>query len=121
MTNQTKHPAAKAEQDRVVIFDTTLRDGEQSPGATMTHDEKLEIAEMLRGAMERRFGGEGAERFHSFDTICSATQERQDAVLELIGSGCDLMIVIGGFNSSNTNHLVELAASSTRATSPART
>lgn len=34
-------------QDRVVIFDTTLRDGEQSPGATMTHDEKLEIAEML--------------------------------------------------------------------------
>ncbi len=34
-------------QDRVLIFDTTLRDGEQSPGATMTHDEKLEIAEML--------------------------------------------------------------------------
>ena len=33
--------------DRVLIFDTTLRDGEQSPGATMTHDEKLEIAEML--------------------------------------------------------------------------
>ncbi len=40
MTDRTK-------QDRVVIFDTTLRDGEQSPGATMTHDEKLEIAEML--------------------------------------------------------------------------
>ncbi len=36
-----------AEQDRVLIFDTTLRDGEQSPGATMTHAEKLEIAEML--------------------------------------------------------------------------
>ena len=34
-------------QDSVVIFDTTLRDGEQSPGATMTHSEKLEIAEML--------------------------------------------------------------------------
>ena len=34
-------------KDRVVIFDTTLRDGEQSPGATMTHDEKLEIAELL--------------------------------------------------------------------------
>ncbi|MCK0169506.1 2-isopropylmalate synthase [Aliiroseovarius sp. S1123] len=33
--------------DHVLIFDTTLRDGEQSPGATMTHDEKLEIAEML--------------------------------------------------------------------------
>ncbi len=34
-------------KDRIVIFDTTLRDGEQSPGATMTHDEKLEIAELL--------------------------------------------------------------------------
>ncbi len=40
MTDQTS-------QDRVLIFDTTLRDGEQSPGATMTHEEKLEIAEML--------------------------------------------------------------------------
>ena len=37
----------KADKDRVVIFDTTLRDGEQSPGATMTHEEKLEIAELL--------------------------------------------------------------------------
>ena len=36
-----------ADKDRVVIFDTTLRDGEQSPGATMTHEEKLEIAELL--------------------------------------------------------------------------
>src|SRR3954464_14986604 len=39
--------SAKSEKDRVVIFDTTLRDGEQSPGATMTHDEKLEVAELL--------------------------------------------------------------------------
>ena len=38
---------AKSEEDRVVIFDTTLRDGEQCPGATMTHDEKLEVAELL--------------------------------------------------------------------------
>src|SRR6059058_2444203 len=37
----------QSEQDRVVIFDTTLRDGEQSPGATMTHEEKLEVAELL--------------------------------------------------------------------------
>ena len=42
MTAQTQ-----SEQDRVVIFDTTLRDGEQSPGATMTHEEKLEVAEVL--------------------------------------------------------------------------
>jgi 2-isopropylmalate synthase len=38
---------SKSEKDRVVIFDTTLRDGEQSPGATMTHEEKLEVAELL--------------------------------------------------------------------------
>jgi 2-isopropylmalate synthase len=37
----------QSEKDRVVIFDTTLRDGEQSPGATMTHEEKLEVAELL--------------------------------------------------------------------------
>ncbi|MCT4608267.1 MAG: 2-isopropylmalate synthase [Pelagimonas sp.] len=47
MTDQTKATSAEANKDRVVIFDTTLRDGEQSPGATMTHDEKLEIAELL--------------------------------------------------------------------------
>src|SRR5207247_8466751 len=39
--------SAKSEKDRVVIFDTTFRDGEQSPGATMTHEEKLEVAELL--------------------------------------------------------------------------
>src|SRR3979490_951135 len=39
--------ANKSEKDRVIIFDTTLRDGEQCPGATMTFEEKIEIAEML--------------------------------------------------------------------------
>jgi 2-isopropylmalate synthase len=38
---------AKSEADRVYVFDTTLRDGEQCPGATMTHEEKLEVAELL--------------------------------------------------------------------------
>ena len=37
----------QSEKDRVVIFDTTLRDGEQCPGATMTHEEKLEVAALL--------------------------------------------------------------------------
>jgi 2-isopropylmalate synthase len=49
-TSQAKapaKPAAKSEADRVLIFDTTLRDGEQCPGATMTHEEKLEVAEVL--------------------------------------------------------------------------
>src|SRR5580700_5267234 len=42
-----KSESMKSEKDRVVIFDTTLRDGEQCPGATMTHEEKLEVAELL--------------------------------------------------------------------------
>lgn len=45
MTNDTH--SAKSDADRVVIFDTTLRDGEQCPGATMTFEEKLEVAELL--------------------------------------------------------------------------
>jgi 2-isopropylmalate synthase len=47
MTDTTAAQKAASAQDRVLIFDTTLRDGEQSPGATMTHDEKLEIATLL--------------------------------------------------------------------------
>ncbi|RTL47906.1 MAG: 2-isopropylmalate synthase [Bradyrhizobiaceae bacterium] len=47
MTTASKSGSVKSEKDRVVIFDTTLRDGEQCPGATMTHEEKLEVAEML--------------------------------------------------------------------------
>src|SRR6202166_889074 len=42
-----KSEPAKSDKDRVVIFDTTLRDGEQCPGATMTHEEKLAVAELL--------------------------------------------------------------------------
>src|SRR5690606_41828917 len=56
-----------------------------------------------------RYGEENlAEHFRSFDTICSATQERQDAVLEMMQSPPDVMVVIGGYNSSNTNHLAHL-------------
>src|ERR1700749_4442371 len=47
MTASSHPEPAKSDKDRVVIFDTTLRDGEQCPGATMTHDEKLEVAELL--------------------------------------------------------------------------
>jgi len=78
---------------------------------TMLSSESLEIAERIRKAFADRYGEEEAERrFLSFDTICSATQDRQDAVIELTRRELDLMIVIGGFNSSNTGHLCEIAA-----------
>ena len=77
---------------------------------TMLSSESLEIADSVRRAMIDRYG-EGAigEHFRAFDTICHATQERQDAVLEMMKDPPDLMIVIGGFNSSNTHHLREIA------------
>lgn len=78
---------------------------------TMLSSESLEIAEMIGRSMALRFGEEKRpEHFRSFDTICSATQERQDAVGDLIRDRVDLMVVIGGFNSSNTTHLVEMSA-----------
>jgi len=78
---------------------------------TMLSSESLEISQRLRESMVRRYGEETLDkRFYSFDTICSATQERQDAVVELCREGVDLMLVIGGYNSSNTNHLAEICA-----------
>jgi 4-hydroxy-3-methylbut-2-enyl diphosphate reductase len=78
---------------------------------TMLSSESLRIQEMIRAALRERYGEvELAHRFRAFDTICSATQDRQDAVRELIASRPDLMVVIGGYNSSNTTHLAALAA-----------
>jgi 4-hydroxy-3-methylbut-2-enyl diphosphate reductase len=78
---------------------------------TMLASESLAIADRVAAAMERRFGkADLSEHFRSFDTICSATQERQDAVLELIEQPLDVMLVIGGYNSSNTNHLAKICS-----------
>ena len=78
----------------------------------MLMTESLEIQEMLRAAVRDRWGeAELAERFRAFDTICSATQERQDAVLKMLEEGgLDLMVVIGGYNSSNTQALARICA-----------
>ena len=76
---------------------------------TMLSTESLAIAEAVGESIASRYGEEAKdEHFRSFDTICSATQERQDAVLELMKDPPDIMVVIGGYNSSNTNHLAHL-------------
>jgi 4-hydroxy-3-methylbut-2-enyl diphosphate reductase len=79
---------------------------------TMLSGESLAIAEEFRASMALRYGPEALEEhFRSFDTICSATQERQDAVLALIEQPLDVMLVVGGYNSSNTCHLAALVQS----------
>ena len=76
---------------------------------TMLSGESLAIAAELRTSMTKRYGEAAlAGHFRTFDTICSATQDRQDAVLKLIAEPLDLMVVIGGYNSSNTTHLAAI-------------
>lgn len=82
---------------------------------TMLMSESLEIGEMVGAAMRDRHGDEVTTHFRAFDTICSATQERQDAVEALLDSEpVDLMIVVGGYNSSNTVNLARICASRVR-------
>jgi 4-hydroxy-3-methylbut-2-enyl diphosphate reductase len=79
---------------------------------TMLAGESLAIAEEIRRSIERRYGAAAVpDHFRSFDTICSATQERQDAVIGLLKEPLDVMVVVGGYNSSNTCHLAALVQS----------
>lgn len=73
---------------------------------TMLKSETEEIQYRVRVAMEARDGS--AENFSVFDTICGATQERQDALFEMLKRHMDMLLVVGGYNSSNTTHLVEI-------------
>jgi 4-hydroxy-3-methylbut-2-en-1-yl diphosphate reductase len=79
---------------------------------TMLSTESLEIGEMFRAAIAERYGeAELGHRFRAFDTICSATQDRQDAVIALLADQpLDLMLVVGGYNSSNTFNLARICA-----------
>ena len=81
---------------------------------TMLMSESLAIGEMLKAAMTDRWGTDGlAAHYQAFDTICSATQDRQDAVVALLAQRpVDLMVVIGGYNSSNTANLARICAAS---------
>lgn len=78
---------------------------------TMLARESLAIAAEVRDSMVRGRGEEyAAANFRTFDTICSATQDRQDAVMELLAEPLDVMVVVGGYNSSNTISLAALCA-----------
>jgi 4-hydroxy-3-methylbut-2-enyl diphosphate reductase len=81
---------------------------------TMLMTESLDIGEMLRAAMRDRYEEAAlADHYQAFDTICSATQDRQDAVVALLRDiPVDLVIVIGGYNSSNTANLARMCQQS---------
>jgi 4-hydroxy-3-methylbut-2-enyl diphosphate reductase len=79
---------------------------------TMLKSETEEIGRLFERTLLRRYGPtELSQHFLAFNTICDATQERQDAMFALVDEPLDLMVVIGGYNSSNTTHLQEIAVS----------
>jgi 4-hydroxy-3-methylbut-2-enyl diphosphate reductase len=76
---------------------------------TMLRGETEEVQRRLKAAMAQKYGEVEVEKhFRFFDTICGATQDRQDALGKLLHDPLDLLLVIGGYNSSNTSHLAEM-------------
>ncbi len=76
---------------------------------TMLRGETEEVQRRLRAAMSKKYGeAELDKHFRFFDTICGATQDRQDALEKLLREPLNLLLVIGGYNSSNTSHLAEM-------------
>jgi 4-hydroxy-3-methylbut-2-enyl diphosphate reductase len=73
---------------------------------TMLRSETEEVQSRIRTAVVARDGSD--ENFRVFDTICGATQERQDALMDMLRQPPDLMLVVGGYNSSNTTHLADM-------------
>ncbi len=76
---------------------------------TMLRSETEAIQNLLREAVAKRDGCSTAN-FRYFDTICGATQDRQDALFQLLNESLDMLMVIGGYNSSNTTHLAEIGS-----------
>ncbi|MHC4562343.1 MAG: hypothetical protein ACYS8X_06165 [Planctomycetota bacterium] len=78
---------------------------------TMLYDDTVEVRRLVRDALAERFGPDQADQRLRFEpTVCHATQDRQNAAIELCRSGVDLAVVVGGYGSSNTRHLFELAS-----------
>src|SRR6266705_7184082 len=76
---------------------------------TMLRGETEEVQRRLKRAIVQKYGeAECDKHFRFFDTICGATQDRQDALEKLLIEPLDLLLVIGGYNSSNTSHLAEM-------------
>lgn len=76
---------------------------------TMLRGETEEVQRRFKAAMEKKYGVENIEKhFRFFDTICGATQDRQDALQKMLKEPLNLLIVVGGYNSSNTSHLAEM-------------
>lgn len=76
---------------------------------TMLKSETEELQRRVQRAIEDRDGPDLAKlNFQVFDTICGATQERQDSLFEMLRKPLDVLLVVGGYNSSNTTHLVEI-------------
>lgn len=77
---------------------------------TMLATETQEIAEYFKSVMEQKYGAENIKQHFADtrDTLCYATNENQDATYGLLETDADLALVVGGYNSSNTSHLVEL-------------
>ena len=90
--------------------DLHLREIGMANQTTMLKSETAHIQQMLRAAVQQRDGSDAL--FHVFDTICGATQDRQNALFELLEQPLDAMFIIGGYNSSNTTHLAHIAARS---------
>lgn len=88
--------------------DLHLREIGMANQTTMLKNETAEIQRMLRDAVVERDGS--PECFHAFDTICGATQDRQNALYELLEDAPDVMFIVGGYNSSNTTHLAQIAS-----------
>ena len=90
----------KKDLDRIGVINQT----------TMLATETQAISNFIKEVMQKKFGADNSKEHvaDTRDTLCYATNENQDSTYELLNTKADIAIVVGGYNSSNTSHLVEL-------------